>query len=382
MSCEKAREHLQAWSDGERLNGWKLEFAALTHYLHCASCRRYWRQLRRLRHTTRRMPSALPAALEPRLFALLAAQTPDPNPAETAYLPQLTLSKEMKMRKRLTAATCGALVVALTGALAAQMLDHKMGAVIEDRTGHQWRISSDYRGMIKLYDPNGAIIGVTFNQQRNAIAAGTVQLDVAGAHYQLHPGKQEIRDSSNALIGFAELTADVDAQNALIADSNKKAAWLLEALKQSETQERKVVPSLEALKQSEAEEMKYGGASGLSASLLGAHGWDKTMGVDWKIRGSVSVRVFNAAGHETGSAAGIPLTPELRRQLGANTPPAVPVLEITVNGKHSRKQGYGSYDIKNAAGKVLLRLNAQALDPSPEAVSVPAPVNNAHAPTR
>ena len=353
MLCENAREHLQAWSDGERLKGWRQEIAVLSHCLRCASCRAYRRQLRRLRQVTRRLPSGLSASLEPGLLALLTGQMPDMYPAEDAHLPQLSLTKEMKMRKRLTAATCATLVIALTGALTAQMLHHKTAALIEDHNRHQWHITSDYLGQVKLYDTQGAMIGVAGNYQRNATPTGSVELEVEGARYQLHPGKQEIRDGKGTPLGFAELLPPEEKQ------STRKSPG-------------KPLSLAEAFRQSEADEAKYGGVSGISASIFGAHGWDKALKVNWKIGGQVKVRALDISGHVISSAEGVPLTAKMRRELGADVPPATPLLKITVNGKTHQEQGYGKHDIKNEAGKTLLRLDVQPLAAAPEAPSIPA----------
>ncbi len=93
----------------------------------------------------------------------------------------------------------------------------------------------------------------------------------------------------------------------------------------------------------------------MSASPLGANGWDRDLGISWKVQGHVTVDVFTP-GRSKGQVSGGKLTDAMRQQL-----PRVPRIEITFNGKMHVEQGYGRHDIKNDAGKLLMRLDVQPL---------------------
>ena len=196
---------------------------------------------------------------------------------------------------------------------------------------------------MRLYDPQGKFIGSTRNSQPSATLNGTVQLEVSGTHVSLHPEeRQEVRDSRGAILGYAQLISISDAQH------------------QKEIEHRPH-SLLEALRQSEVEEQKVGGVSGISASPLGANGWNKQIGVSWKVRGAAAVTALDASGQSVGQANSCELTMDMRKQLPPDMRPATPRIEVTVNGKTYTEQGFGRHLIKNDKGTILMQLNVQPL---------------------
>ena len=166
----------------------------------------------------------------------------------------------------------------------------------------------------------------------------------SGEVYHVHgAGRHDIRNSEGVLRGYVVLKPMGDQE------------YRQEAAKSPQT-------LIESLRRSEEEESKFGGVSGMSASPLGANGWDKQLGMSWKVRGQVNVIALTPQGHSVGQVAGAKLTDAIRRQLPPDAlPPRVPRVEITVNGKMRVEQGYGYHDIKNDAGKLLMRLDVKPL---------------------
>ncbi len=108
-----------------------------------------------------------------------------------------------------------------------------------------------------------------------------------------------------------------------------------------------------------AKEDNFSAVSSMSASPLGANGWNKQLGISWKVQGHVTVDVITP-GQSKGQVSSGKLTDAMRRQLPPDAlPPRVPRVEITISGKTHTEQGYGRHDITNNAGKLLMRLDVK-----------------------
>ena len=344
MQCETVREQLSILSDGERLENRRTKTAVWRHCLHCPSCRAYRHQLRMLQQTARHLPSALPDALRVRVLSQLPDTAPGLSSQRLTRTTTKTFdTKEITMKKRWITAACATLALAVTGTLAAQKMRQPTESGFSNSDGYIWRCFSSFRGEVNFYDAKGKPFGTLENGYGDT--DGDAELNVQGERHTIHGiGRHEIRSVTGNLLGYAVMSTVSEK------DYLHRMGWT-----------RLPHDWQEALVWSELNLKPNNAVSGVSGGVLSVRGFDKQMGLTWKVQGEADVRV-NKANGESAEVSNRPISAELRQLLPPDSqPPRIPKLTYTLNGVTKAEDGYGVHTITDVNGKPLVTLNVQPL---------------------
>ncbi len=269
--------------------------------------------------------------------------------------PQPSLRKEnTPMKKRLTLLACALPLAGVTAAMAAHLISyHPSGGF---GNGQQmWRYTTNLKGRMTVLDTQGRKIGQFINDgafMTDAAGPGSawVEMNVAGEdHLVRGSGRHEIKDGKGTVLGYVVLS-DVSE-----SELYQEMGW-----------PRAPHDFAEAARWSEEEAPSSGEASGVSASVTGMHGFDKALGVSWKMRGYATVKAVQPNGDMVSESTAQPLTPDLQALLPpgfAPDPASPPEFTLTVQGKTTEETGYGHHILQDSHGKPVLILEAARTAP-------------------
>ena len=207
-----------------------------------------------------------------------------------------------------------------------------------------------------VLDGQGRKIGIFTNDGASMTdAAGPdvawVRMNVAGQDHVIHgPGHHEVKDANGLLLGYIVLS-DVSE-----AEMYQEMGW-----------PRPPHDFAEAAQWVEGEDPALGGgASGIATSPTGMRGFDKALGVSWKMRGYGMVKAMRPNGDMIAESTVAPMSPELGTLLPPGFMPdaaAPPEWTLTVQGKTTHETGYGWHVLKDDSGKPVMILEATPLTP-------------------
>lgn len=336
MSCSRQNdEPITALAAGELspLAAWRLR----RHLAGCAQCRTRHEQTRQIWTGLRGMASApVPKSLQGRV---------------RGQWPPLPLKKGMDpMKRRMALLTCALLLVGITAAMAARVLTyHPSGGF--GHAGQMWSYTTNLKGRMTVLDAQGRKIGQFTNDgafMTDAAGPNTawVKLTAAGQERVLRgPGRHEVKDAKGALLGYV-VFSDVSE-----AEMYRGMGW-----------PRAPRDFAEAAQWAEAEDPAAGGgASGVTTSVTGVRGFDRALGVSWKMRGYGTVKATRPNGEPVAEGRTQPVTPEMQALLPPGfvpDPAGPPQWTLTVQGKTVQETGYGRHVLQGGDGKPLLILEA------------------------
>jgi hypothetical protein len=184
--------------------------------------------------------------------------------------------------------------------------------------GHEWEYTSTFQGRVNCLNPDGSKAHVGVVTLAGDPSQGEVELTVDGNEYVFQGvGKHEVRDpKSGELYGYVDMAP---------------------------------APSHE-----EMEKEWSDAPAGHRGTKLGSEGFNKTRGYSWEMRGSGRVTIENPDGTGGGTVGSNP-----------KNAPAVPTLTVTTKDGTITKQGYGTYEIPGADGKMIVKLTIEP-DDSPK----------------
>ena len=339
MSCSR---HDGQWTDFAAgglspLAAWRLR----RHLAGCAECRARWEQTRQIWTGLRGMAAA---PVTQTLHDRVRGRWPRPLSPGKGTDP---------MKRRMTLLTCALLLVGITAAMAAHVIAyHPSGSLGAD--GRTWDYTTNLKGRMTILDTQGRKIGVftndgAFMTDSAGPDSAWVRLDVAGQEHILRgPGRHEVKDASGALLGYV-VFSDVSE-----ADIYREMGWprvprdFAEAAKWAEERDPAV----------------GGGASGVTASPTGVRGFDRALGVSWRMRGYGTVRATWPNGDLAAESTARPLPPEQGALLPpgfAPDPAALPEWTLTAAGRTVQETGYGPHVLRDRDGQALMILNAAPL---------------------
>jgi len=308
------------------------------HILRCPSCRVRYRRARNLLSQLRNLSEApVSGSLRRRaLAALPCSVTPEMTGGGEKVTP--------KMRRLTYTALCIALIVAVTGALAAKLL-FRPSFGCSDGLGRTWHITGDFHGAVDILDAKGNLGGRVFNgfgkmTEPVEITSSGETVIVQGS------GRHEVRGKNGTLFGYA-----------VLRPLTEKEYLASQGLARMPTPQE----SLERQAQDWAD-MNWdtgGGVSGTQSAPWGVRGFDSAAGLRWRMLGTGSVQVVDGTGKkvlasaQTGSA-NLALPPSLRRYAEAGEPEIL----VTYGKRTWKESGYGTHKFKDDSGRVLLVIEA------------------------
>jgi len=349
MKCNRVdQDRLTSLAAGEL--SWGQSWLLRRHLNNCPDCWAQWEETQRLWADLRALASQpAPETLRARIFAQLRLMTP---PARRQ--PSLITIGGITMNRRTFALTSTALLLIVTGALAARLIGFRPSGGFSDHAGRMWNFSSGFKGVMTVFDAQGAQIGA-FRSDAGDPEEGSIDLSVAGRHYDLHGlGQHDIRDAQGNLIGYAVLSP-LSAQDV--------------TQMQKEEQDRMPRDFAAAARWERQHLAGSGMSSGMDTFPVCLAGFDGRKKAFWMMRGQGTVQVIQPEGKSmTGKGSTTKMTPELR----ASLPPEfqfsdeelkTPQFALMVGDKVAYEQGYGTHLLKDSAGKTLLILKAAPLAP-------------------
>lgn len=349
MECSRQnRERITSLAAGElsAFQAWLLR----RHFRACPECRAQWEEIQRLWVGLASLASeTAPDALRNRVFARLPPVAPLPrHQSSTIVIGGIT------MHKRTPILMSAMLLLVITGALAARLMTFRPSGGFSDRLGHLWIFTGDIKGQAQVFDPQGHPLG-TMSDGPGDLQGSNIDLNVAGTHYHFDgPGQQQVRDAEGAVLGTVILRP-LREQGYL-----RQMGWT--------RMPRNVTEAFQwtQRKQSQSDATA---ASGVEATPSGVNGFDRALGLSWKMKGTATVTALLPTGKQVAEAHSQPLTPEMRRML----PPAMlptaqdtqnPQFDLTVNGKLTHERGFGTHVLRDAQGRPLLILKAKPAAPA------------------
>jgi len=306
------------------------------HLAGCAECRAGYEQTRALWAGLRGMASApVSQALTDRV---------------RGAWPHAPMQRMNPMKRRMALLTCALLLVGVSAAMAAHVIGyHPSGGF--GHAGQTWNYTTNLKGRMTVLDPQGHRIGQFTNDgawmtDAAGPASAWVRMTVAGRQHVLHgPGRAAVRDSKGALLGYV-VFSDVSE-----AEMSKGMGW-----------PRAPHDFAEAAQWAEGEDPAAGGgASGVATSFTGARGFDKALGVSWKMRGYGTIQVTRANGDMAAETTAAPPPPAVLALLPPGftpDPASAPQWMLTARGRTVQETGYGRHVLRDGSGKTLLVLTA------------------------
>lgn len=257
------------------------------------------------------------------------------------------------MKRRMALLTCTLLLVGITAAMAARVITyHPSGGF--GAAGQMWNYTTNLKGRMTVLDPQGRKIGQFTNDGAfQADAAGPqtawVKLSVEGERFVVDgPGRHEIKDAQGRLLGYVILSDVSEAEHLKEMGWTREPRDFAEAMQWAE----------------ERDSAANGGTNGVTASVTGVRGFDKTLGLSWKMRGYGAVKATQPNGDLVVEGSTKPLPPEMAALLPPGFAPdadSQPEFTLTVQGKTVQETGYGNHVLKDSDGKPLLILDATPL---------------------
>lgn len=332
-----SEEHLTASAAGKlsRITTWRMR----RHLSACTACRARQEQTQQVWDGLRGLASEpVPETLQNQVCG---------------RWPQPFLRKEnTSMKKRLTLLACALPLAGVTAAMAAHLITYHPSGGFGNES-QMWHYTTNLKGRMTVLDTQGRKIGQftndgAFMTDAAGPSSAWVEISVAGEdHLVRGPGRHEIKDGKGTVLGYVVLS-DVSE-----AEIYQEMGW-----------PRAPHDFAEAARWSEEEAPSPGGASGVSASVTGMHGFDKALGVSWKMRGYATVKAVRPNGDMVSESTTQPLTPAIQAMLPpgfAPDPASPPEFTLTVQDKTTEETGYGRHILQDSHGKPLLILEA---DPS------------------
>ena len=283
------------------------------------------------------------------------------------------------MKRKTAAIACAALFLTVTGAVAArQWLTYGTQAVIGDKQGHNWNISTKIPVSVTIYDNQNQLAGV-FRNEDNGPASGPVTIRVAGEKRAFDtPGRHTVEDAKGNLIGAVVIAPLNDRDRAEMSAEDKQAHDDLAPLYNRDF----FFP------------IRGGGANGKDSSIGVVTSYDMSAGIAYKIIGYAQVQEKSASGVLSGATSGTfpseetlrKMRPEAAQSVAsmkslAPSLTATPEIYVTfaakdANGKYSLKDawwsavkkteratGYGIHPFRDETGKTILTLDVKPLEP-------------------
>ena len=347
MSCSRRNDERDNERDDEQLTalaaGGLSPLAAwrLRHHLDgCAECDARWKETQQLWMGLRGIASVpVPKTLQDRVCGLWPPLSPR--------------KRTQPMKKRMVLLTCTLLLVGITAAMASHMIGyHPSGGF--GKAGQMWNFTTNLKGRMTVLDGEGRKIGQftndgTFMTDAAGPESAWVRMNVAGQDHVIHgPGRHEMKDANGQLLGYIVLS-DVSE-----AEMYRGMGW-----------SRAPRDFKEAAQWVEAQDpASGGGASGVETSPTGRRGFDKALGVSWKMRGYGTVKATLPNGDRVAESTVSPISPDLAALLPPGFVPdadATPEWTLTVLGKATQETGYGRHVLKDSSGKPLMILEATPL---------------------
>ncbi|MDQ2800620.1 MAG: zf-HC2 domain-containing protein [Armatimonadota bacterium] len=311
------------------------------HLAGCAECQARWEQTQQLWTGLRSMASA---PVSDSLQSRVRGQWPRPLSLKKATNP---------MKRRMALLTCTLLLVGITAAMAARVITyHPSGGF--GAAGQMWNYTTNLKGRMTVLDLQGRKIGQFTNDGAFQVdAAGPktawVKLSVEGEHFVVDgPGRHEIKDGPGRLLGYVILSDVSEAEHLKEMGWTREPRDFAEAMQWAE----------------ERDPAANGGTNGVTASVTGVRGFDKTHGVSWKMRGYGTVKATQPNGDMVAEGSTKPLPPEMAALLPPGFAPdadSQPEFTLIVHGKTVRETGYGKHILQDNDGKPLLILDATPL---------------------
>lgn len=319
------------------LDAWRLR----RHLAGCAGCRARWEQTRELWNGLRGIASAPVREI---LHSRVRGQWPRLlSPKKEAYT----------IKKRMVLLTCTLLLVGIAAAMAACVITyHPSGGF--GSAGQMWKYTTNLKGRMTLLDAQGRKIGTFTND--GAFQADTtgpqtawVKLSVAGQSFVVDgPGRHEIKDVRGRLLGYVILSDVSEAEHL------KEMGWTREPRDFAEAKQWA----------EDRDPASSGGTGGVTTSVTGVRGFDRTQDVSWKMRGYGLVKATRPNGDIVAEGSTKLLSPQMETLFPPGFLPdaaAPPEFMLTVQGKTAQETGYGKHILRDSDGKPLLMLEATPL---------------------
>lgn len=277
------------------------------HLKRCPECRIEMARTQELMGSIRGMASERTGA---ELKQRIAGSLPFPSQS----VQPMGLKEALMTRKRLVI-VMAALLISAAALMASQFIGgagRASAAVTID--GREWRITSDFQGVMALWDSRGTPTGLETGPLGRDQTKGTVHLTVDGARYDFTGiGRHEVRDASGKLLGYVVMgAADV---RRLEAQSARSSAQIT------------------------------GDSNGIT-------GVDKGLGMTFSMRGAAKL-TFEPAG------GGSQMTCASRAKNAAQ----VPELTVNLSGQTSQFKGYGRHEVTDATGRIVAVFTIDPLQP-------------------
>ena len=337
MGCSRHNEEQLTDFVTGRL-AWGTAWRLRRHLAGCTECRTHWEQTRQIWTSLQGMASApVPQTVHDRVVG---------------RWPTLLLKKgTYPMKKRAALLACSLSLIGVTAAMAAHVIHyHPSGEFSSNQ--QVWNYSTNLKGKMTVLNGQGGKIGVftndgAFMTDAAGPASAWVKMNVAGQDHLIQgPGRHEIKDANGTLLGYVVLS-DVSE-----AETYREMGW-----------PRAPHDFAEAAKwEEERDPASGGGTSGVTTSVTGVRGFDKVLGVSWKMRGYGTVAAKHPDGTPSAEGSTQPEPPILTTLLPPGfvpDPASPPQFTLTVQGKTVQETGYGRHILKDSNGKPLLILEAK-----------------------
>jgi hypothetical protein len=215
------------------------------------------------------------------------------------------------MKRLALIGVCLLCVLAVTGAVAARLWSDQFDASLQDRYGHTWSASGDYAGEIRILGAQKELLG-TLGSTGNGTGEATVRAFGQSATFS-GSGEHAWHDDQGRIIGYVVM-------------SPRAAPTFNFSL--------------------------LGSASGATTDASGIHGFDKTAGLEWSVKGRASARLLRASDHSAISEGSNSAAVSREGTASSKNAPA-PEIHVKFQGKSITRKGYGSHEIKDSAGHAV-----------------------------
>jgi len=339
MRCNDNRDWIDSLAADELspLRAWRLR----RHLRHCPDCNTYWERSQGLLSGLRALGEAVPSdALRERIFATL----PFPAPTSAVGSVQPHAKEIRKMKQMRYALASLALALVITGTIAAQVaLQHQNSAALGDSYGRIWHLSGNFRGDARIVDPHGKLLGM-YGNEGGISAQAELNIGVGKERFRVHGlGKHELITRQGILLGYVLMSTPTQQETLTRNGWKREPRNVVEALLWSEREPKT-------------------GVSGLDAFPWGLDGFDKHLGIVWKLRGGGKARALDPVDHHMMSSGETkrPVPQEILKDLPPDLLQDVrrkePKITWTVGGYSGTESGYGTHKLVDAHGKTVLIL--------------------------
>lgn len=250
--------------------------------------------------------------------------------------------------------------------------------------GRTWKYRSDFVGEVTFRDAHGHQVGGVIGMGDGQPGTGKVDLDVQGQHYHFNtPGEHPVRDAKGQLLGAAVLRISPPASRE--ATLKFLAQYGIQRIPETPAEIREVQQKIVTQHWDTWGTEKQTGSNGIQNSPLGVLGYDNTLGIYWKVKGRVKVRVLDASGDQVGAAGydnaqgtywningfvKVRVPEASGNQVGGGdtnqgggASEEAPEVTAIVSGQNTTMHGYGLHELRNGEGRLLLMLKVERLAP-------------------